>query len=312
MQQALAIPLTLESGVNGNFYVVEGTPGTAGTQGVDYALGTYLAGGNGGLGHGFKNAYLWHDHFCAAVEPDCYISGPPAFSATGALSAVDHNWLQGTTLPIIVDLGAGNAADQAIVFNSIDHLGFGVVYGDPEKDFWNGFIEGIEFTVYATNDLADALACASTANAFGGVNGVSDAGVVPAVGSCSSFEQGTLDYVFIDGWSDFGQANEGDDYASVWQFSQPYRYIAVYSHFTDPVLGDGFQSEDNELDAIGRFLTQVGEPCPNCPSEVIGGELLPINYVALAVAGLSSVSLWVVPLVAGIAGAGFFALRFKR
>lgn len=65
--------------------------------------------------------------------------------------------------------------------------------------------------------------------------------------------------MFIDGWADFGATNEGDDFASVWQFSQAYRYVAVYSNFTDPLIGDGFRSFDNELDAIGRFLKPIGD-----------------------------------------------------
>jgi len=92
-----------------------------------------------------------------------------------------------------------------------------------------------------------------------------EAGTVPGAGTGSTFEQGVLDFVYEDGWFDFGNANEGDDFASVWQFTQPYRYIAVYSNFTDPFVGDGFRSFDNELDAIGRFLKDVGEPPPSVP-----------------------------------------------
>lgn len=272
--KALAIPIHLTSGVNGNMYTVEGEPGTAGTLGIDYALGTYLAGGNGGIGHGFKDKLAWHGHFCSPSETDCFVSTPSASGATGALEATDHNWLQGTTRPIVVDLGDGNASDQAIVFNSTDHLGFSTTYGDPAKDLWNKFIEGIEFTVYGTNDLSDALAAGSTSGVFGST----ETGSVPTSGTGSTFEQGTLDYVFIDGWADFGATDEGDDFASVWQFSQPYRYIAVYSNFTDPLIGDGFRSFDNELDAIGRFLKPVGQP----PS----GSLPLPSSVALVAAGL--------------------------
>lgn len=298
LQSAYAIPLTLESGINGNVYIVQGTPGTAGTLGSDYALGTYLAGGNGGLGHGFPNTYSFAGGFVPPIPPS-------GFTPAGAMEATDHNWLQGTTTPIVVDLGAGNEADQAIAFNSIDHLGVeGVFFGDPEQDFWNGFVEGIEFTVYATNSLSDALACAGTADGFG----TAEAGTVPAIGPCSSFEKGTLDYVFIDGWADFVEAQEGDDFASVWQFSKPYRYIAVYSDFTDPIIADGFQSFDNELDAIGRFLKDVGEPCPNC---IVGGEILPIDTTALIIAGLQSSALWMLPVLAGIAGAGLGLFYFK-
>lgn len=310
LQNAYAIPLTLKSGINGNVYIVQGTPGTAGTLGTDYALGTYLAGGNGGISHGYGNAYSYDTNFNHFIGPleNGYVSTPAGgFNPTGALEDTDHNWLQGTTTPIIVDLGAGNQADQAIVFNSIDHLGVSTVYGDPDKDFWNGFVEGIEFTVYGTDNLADAMACAATANGFG----TAEAGTVPGLGSCSTFEKGTLDYVFIDGWADFVNTYEGDDYASVWQFSSPHRYIAVYSDNTDPIIGDGFQSLDNELDAIGRFLTPVGQPCQNC---VIGGELLPIDTTALVIAGIQGSALWMLPTLGAVASVGFglFYLQVKR
>jgi len=256
---AQATTITLESGVNGNIYTIQGQPGTAGTQGVDYDLGTFLAGGNGGLGHGFKNLYGFHSHTCGVAEPTFFVSGPPAGTPTGHINAVDHNWYQGTTRPIVVDLGAGNADDKAIIFNSIDHLGVGVIFNDAEKDLWNAVVEGIEFTVFATNDLADALACGNSFGRHLTAVGTIEAGTVPGAGTCSTFEQGQLAFVFEDGWADFGAATEGDDFASVWTFSQDYRYIAVVSDFTDPFVGDGFRSFDNELDAIGRFIV----PLPN-------------------------------------------------
>ena len=298
--EAQTVTHMLKSCINGATFMVQGEVGTAGTLGVDYALGTYLAGGDVvSLGHGFPTSYSYAGGFVAPFPPS-------GVTPTGAMEATDHNWLQGTTTPIVVDLGAGNAADQAIIFNSLDHLG--VICSSPTADeaLWNAMIEGIEFTVYGTNDLADATAAATTANVFGG----SETGQVPAIGAGSTFEQGTLDYVFNDGWADFGNANEGDDFASVWQFSQPYRYIAVYSDFTDPFLGDGFQSFDNELDAIGRFLTPVGDPCPNC-EPTVGGEFLPIDSTALFLAGLQSSAIWMLPVLAGAAGASAFYIKTR-
>lgn len=253
---------TLESGINGTTYTLEGEAGTAGIVGTDYALGTYLSGGNGLLGHGFEGAYGWTPGFVAPLPP----SGA---TAAGAMEAADLNWLQGTTHAIVVDTGA-NAADQAIVFNSIDHLGVpATVYGDAEKDLWNAVIEGIEFTVYGSNDLADATAVGTTAGVFG----TAETGLVPGAGVGSTFEQGALDYVFLDGHTDYGNANESDDFASVWQFSQDYQYIAVYSNLTDPFIGDGFQSGDNELDAIGTFLTPVGsDPIPEPTTMLLFGS----------------------------------------
>jgi len=290
----------LESCINGATFMVQGEVGTAGTLGVDYALGTYLAGG-GNLGHGFPNSYSFVTGIFVAPAP------PSGTSAAGAMEATDHNWLQGTTAPIVVDLGEGNAADQAIVFNSIDHLGVPppniACNANADQILWNKVIEGIEFTVYGTNDLDDATAAAAEVNVFGG----SESGQVPGAGVGSTFEQATLDYVFNDGWADFGNAQEGDDFASVWQFTQPYQYIAVYSDFTDPFLGDGFESFDNELDAIGRFLTPVGEPCTNCA--VIGGEIIPIDATALILAGAQTPAVWMVSALSALGVGAFWFTR---
>ncbi len=93
LSSAWAGVITLKSGFNGNVYNILGHPGTAGTLGVDYALGSYLSGGNGGVGHGFNDKYSFHGgHFCGAAETDCFVSTPGAGSnATRALEATDHN-----------------------------------------------------------------------------------------------------------------------------------------------------------------------------------------------------------------------------
>ena len=46
--------------------------------------------------------------------------------------------------------------------------------------------------------------------------------------------------------------------------------------------------------------------------QVIGGELLPINNVALVIAGFSSVSVWMAPVLAGIAGIAIIYIKKKR
>jgi len=45
---------------------------------------------------------------------------------------------------------------------------------------------------------------------------------------------------------------------------------------------------------------------------IVGGELLPIDNVALVITGLSSVSVWMAPILAVVVGTGFVVLRLKR
>ena len=43
----------------------------------------------------------------------------------------------------------------------------------------------------------------------------------------------------------------------------------------------------------------------------IAGELLPLNTSALMIAGLTSMSVWMVPAVAGLAGVGVYLVKFR-
>jgi len=45
---------------------------------------------------------------------------------------------------------------------------------------------------------------------------------------------------------------------------------------------------------------------------VVGGDLLSIDNTALMLAGLSSSAIWMIPTLAGIAGAGFYLIKFRR
>ena len=45
---------------------------------------------------------------------------------------------------------------------------------------------------------------------------------------------------------------------------------------------------------------------------IIGGELLPIDSTALVLAGLQSSAIWMLPVLAGAAGAGIAAFKFRR
>jgi len=44
---------------------------------------------------------------------------------------------------------------------------------------------------------------------------------------------------------------------------------------------------------------------------IVGGELLPIDSTALMLAGLQSSAVWMIPTLAGLAGAGFYLVKFR-
>jgi len=48
------------------------------------------------------------------------------------------------------------------------------------------------------------------------------------------------------------------------------------------------------------------------PPDVVGGELLPIDSTALLLAGLQSSAIWMLPVLAGAAGAGIAAFKLRR
>jgi len=64
---------------------------------------------------------------------------------------------------------------------------------------------------------------------------------------------------------------------------------------TDDILGEG------ALD-ISNFMG------PNCE---VGGEFLPIDSTALVLAGLQTSAIWMLPVLAGVAGAGLYLVKFR-
>jgi len=56
--------------------------------------------------------------------------------------------------------------------------------------------------------------------------------------------------------------------------------------------------------------TAVGGVINSCP--VVGGELLPLDSTALVLAGLQTSAIWMLPVLAGAAGAGFAAFKIRR
>ncbi|MDH3678275.1 MAG: CHRD domain-containing protein [Nitrosopumilus sp.] len=49
----------------------------------------------------------------------------------------------------------------------------------------------------------------------------------------------------------------------------------------------------------------------NCGEPQVAGELLPLDSTALLIGGLSSMSMWMIPTVAGLAGAGLYLVKYR-
>ena len=182
-----------------------------------YVLGTYVSGGS---------------DLSGTSPPDAWTHAVDSVFDSSAANALDYHWLQGTTTPVIWDLGS--ASNSALVFPSIDH---GPMSPAP--------YEALEFTVWGSNDPA---------------------AVFPV-----SWTLATLTRVYADGWTDVGAAQESDDFASLWTFGgTEFQFIAVYANRsieiaptvpqTNQCSGEGvWCSFDHEIDAVGRPGAPVQE-----------------------------------------------------
>jgi hypothetical protein len=170
---------------------------------------------------------------------------------------------------------------EVTVFPSIDHLfdpeipGYGPrAASPPPNGFGNAVLEALEFTVWGTNDVAEAERAARTPDYFG-VGGIGQA-------PNSNWFRAALTTVFAEGFKDYNgrspfatgpagtdpSLQEGDDYASRWQFRDAsgnpvaVKFVAVYANRTrasqffvaDPngnIPGQLAQSNEAEIDAIG-------------------------------------------------------------
>jgi len=56
-----------------------------------------------------------------------------------------------------------------------------------------------------------------------------------------------------------------------------------------------------------EYLVEHIEP----EDQLVAGQLLPLDSTALLIGGLTSMSVWMIPAVAGIAGAGIYLVKFR-
>jgi len=54
------------------------------------------------------------------------------------------------------------------------------------------------------------------------------------------------------------------------------------------------------------------DPDPVCQLTPVAGQLLPLDSTALFLAGIQSMTVWMIPAVAGLAGAGVYLVKFRK
>jgi len=68
---------------------------------------------------------------------------------------------------------------------------------------------------------------------------------------------------------------------------------------------------DNSCDPVlGCTFTPSNDPI--CQPTPVAGELLPLDSTALLLAGIQSMTVWMVPTVLGLAGAGVYLVKFRK
>lgn len=77
--------------------------------------------------------------------------------------------------------------------------------------------------------------------------------------------------------------------------------------FTDPD-GDNVQQPASEPSAIAANSFLIVTP----PPKVVGGEIMPVDMVALFVAGMTTSAVWMIPTLGGIAGTAVAFFKIKR
>lgn len=203
--------------------------------------------------------------------------------------------------PFIWQIGAQNdlvATSEVTVFPSLDHLfdpeipGYGPKAANPPAGgLGNVLLEAAEFTVWGTNDRAEALIAAQTPGYFG----LGGTGVAPN----NKWFRASLTKIFADGFKDYNgmspftsapagtdpSPQEGEDFASQWQFRNAQgnpvlvKYVAVYANRTRDekfyradamgnIPGNLAQSNEAEIDGIG-FKRGMIQPFANVRGRVI-------------------------------------------
>ena len=75
--------------------------------------------------------------------------------------------------------------------------------------------------------------------------------------------------------------------------------------------------DDGDICTLERCDPDIGcivepNPDPVCQPTPVAGELLPLDSSALMIAGLTSMTVWMVPAVLGLAGVGVYLVKFRK
>lgn len=292
--------------------------GTAGTLGTDYKLARLVFGfasnvpqvGDlaGDTGNGFNDRYDFENLNAFSIGQSANNIGDldsldPRNSVMvgGRIINPGFRFVHIGMQAFIWQVGEENdmvATREVTVFPSIDHLfdpeipGYGPNSANPPpQGFGNAMLEATEFTVWGTNDRAEAETAARTAGYFGR----GGTGVAPN----TRWFRATLTRVFAEGFKDYNGVSpfanlpagtnpspqEGDDFASQWQFRDSngnpvaVKYVAVYANRTRDekfyradvngmIPGNLAQSNEAEIDAVG-FKEVMIEPFASVAGRVI-------------------------------------------
>ena len=66
------------------------------------------------------------------------------------------------------------------------------------------------------------------------------------------------------------------------------------------------------IDTIAIIDGNNNNVCTFQNQRIVAGELLPLDSTALLIGGLSSMSIFMIPAVAGLAGAGVYLVKFRK
>jgi len=104
--------------------------------------------------------------------------------------------------------------------------------------------------------------------------------------------------VYRGGSSEFGVVNA---YTRDYTFANSFQYYGVRTSQVSLTIPGGGVDADPEIDAIAGFNVRM-----------VAGELLSLDSTALFLAGIQSMTVWMIPTVLGLAGAGVYLVKFRK